>query len=74
MLLKFDVTGEAKPTQNYNFFGNLCQFTIIYSANFVQIRYWWIVHHCCFNDMKHIFIQIFIPIDPHVDYIIQLYG
>ena len=55
-------------SRKLSFFGNLCQFTKIYVNNFVPSKLWWIAD-CGFNNIKHIFIQIFVQVDPHVDYI-----
>ena len=49
-------------------FGNSCQFTKIYVTNFVKSWFCWIVESS-FNGIKHIYIQIFVQVDPHVDYI-----
>ena len=56
-----------------SFFGNLGQFTEIYTTNVVPSQFWWVAEYG-FNGMKHIFIQIFLHVEPHVDYIIQFCG
>ena len=57
---------EAQPAQNYQFFCNLCQFTKIYVTDFDQSQFWWITD-CGFKSVSHIFNQIFVHVDPHVD-------
>ena len=49
------------------------QFTEIYATNVVPSQFWWVAEYG-FNGMKHIFIQIFLHVEPHVDYTIQFCG
>ena len=62
---------EAKPAQNNQFFRNLSQFRKNFVTNFVPSQFLWLVDFS-FNDMKYIFIQIFVQVDPYVDYTVEL--
>ena len=64
--------GTTCPKLSF-FFRNLYQFTKIFVTNFVPSWFWWIVDGG-FNGIKHIFIQIFVQVDPHDDNTIRFYG
>ena len=64
------MTKRGSVCSKLSIFCNLWQFAKIYVTNFVPSQFWWITD-CGVNDMKHIFIQIFLLSDPHVDYTIR---
>ena len=66
VMLSFMSKG-ATTCLELSLFLNLCQFKKNYVTNFAQSQVWWIVN-CDFNFIKCIFIQIFVQVDPHVDY------
>ena len=73
VLLKFYVKEKHNLPRNYHRFCNLRQFTKIYVSDFVPRQFWWIADFG-FNGLRHIFIQIFVQVDPHVDYTIWFCG
>ena len=74
VLIKVYVKGRHNlPEITFFFSCNLCLFTKIYVTNFAEMQFWWIAK-CSFNGIRNIFIQIFVQVNPNVDYTIRSWG